>query len=177
MDQQQLSWFKHALEGSTGKWKVICSGLPIGLVVGDGKDFEAFSNGAPGVGTREQQLAGLFSFMKAKGLRNVIWLSADVHHASSMHYHPDRAVFKDFDPFWEFVSGPIHAGSFGPSRLDKSFGPERLFNSRDGVPYSRSPNDQNQFFGLVDIAPDGHLTLSHMNRGGELRWKHTLEPA
>jgi hypothetical protein len=27
------------------------------------------------------------------------------------------------------------------------------------------------------IAPDGHLTLSHMNRGGELRWKHTLEPA
>lgn len=176
MNQQQLSWFKRSLKASTGTWKVICSDLPIGLVVGDGKEFEAFSNGAATIGTREQQLAELLSFMKAHQIRNVIWLTADVHHASSMHYHPDRAVFKDFDPFWEFVSGPIHAGSFGPSKLDMTFGPERLFNSREGVPYSHAPNDQNQFFGLVEIAADSSLTLSHINRGGEVRWKRILEP-
>jgi phosphodiesterase/alkaline phosphatase D-like protein len=29
-----------------------------------------------------------------------------------------------FDPFWEFVAGPIHAGTFGPNPLDPTFGPE-----------------------------------------------------
>jgi phosphodiesterase/alkaline phosphatase D-like protein len=28
------------------------------------------------------------------------------------------------EPFWEFVSGPIHAGSFPQNRLDNTFGPQ-----------------------------------------------------
>ena len=30
-------------------------------------------------------------------------------------------------PFWEFVAGPIHAGTFGPNALDPTFGPEVRF--------------------------------------------------
>jgi hypothetical protein len=29
---------------------------------------------------------------------------------------PDRARFTDFDPFWEFVAGPINAGTSGPTK-------------------------------------------------------------
>ena len=29
---------------------------------------------------------------------------------------PNRAVFQDFEPFWEFVSGPMHAGTWGAGR-------------------------------------------------------------
>jgi alkaline phosphatase D len=50
-------------------------------------------------------------------------VTADVHYASAIEYHPSRAQFTDFDPFWEFVGGPINAGTFGPNALDKTFGP------------------------------------------------------
>jgi len=33
----------------------------------------------------------------------------------------DRAAF------WEFVAGPLNAGSFGPNPLVKTFGPEVVF--------------------------------------------------
>ena len=34
-----------------------------------------------------------------------------------------QGQFQDFEPFWEFVSGPLHAGTFGPGDLDNTFGP------------------------------------------------------
>ena len=45
----------------------------------------------------------------------MVWITGDVHYAAAHHYHPERARFTDFDPFWEFVAGPPHAGTFGPT--------------------------------------------------------------
>ena len=42
-----------------------------------------------------------------------------------------------FNPFWEFVAGPAHAGTFGANELDKTFGPEVRFL---GVPKDMKPN-------------------------------------
>jgi alkaline phosphatase D len=122
----QLEWLKRALKQSSATWKVIASDMPISAVVKDGKtDFEAFANGEPGQPLgRELELANLLQFIKSNEVRNTVWITADVHFACNIHYHPDRAAFKDFDPFWEFISGPLHAGGFGPSQLDKTFGPE-----------------------------------------------------
>ncbi len=50
---------------------------------------------------------------------------------------PGRARFADFDPFWEFVAGPLHAGTFGPPALDNTFGPEVRFR---GIPEGMKPN-------------------------------------
>src|SRR5262249_59060095 len=63
-------------------------------------------------------------FIKAAGIRNTVWVTADVHYAAAHYYDPNKAAFQDFNPFWEFVSGPIHAGTFGPNDLDMTFGPE-----------------------------------------------------
>jgi alkaline phosphatase D len=52
---------------------------------------------------------------------------ADVHYCAAHHYDPARAKFTDFDPFWELVAGPLHAGTFGPNTLDPTFGPEARF--------------------------------------------------
>ena len=35
------------------------------------------------------------------------WITADVHYCAAHEYHPTRAKFTDFDPFWEFVAGPL----------------------------------------------------------------------
>ena len=45
-----------------------------------------------------------------------LFITADVHYAAAHEYHPTRATFTDFDPFWEFVAGPLHAGTFGTRR-------------------------------------------------------------
>ena len=139
---------------STSAWKVIASDLPIGLVVADGPNaFEAFANGdGPPLG-REHEIAELLRFIRDRDIRNVMWVTGDVHYAAAHHYHPDRAQFKDFNPFWEFVAGPLHAGTFGPNALDNTFGPEVRFSS---VPAGMTPNQPPsaglQFFGFVRIA-------------------------
>ena len=46
---------------------------------------------------------------------NTVWLTADVHYAAAHYYNPDKAQFQEFDPFWEFVARPLHAGTFGPN--------------------------------------------------------------
>ncbi|NIJ10554.1 phosphodiesterase/alkaline phosphatase D-like protein [Saccharomonospora amisosensis] len=58
---------------------------------------------------RELGIAELLSFAKRNKIRNMVWLTADVHFTSAHHYDPSLASFTDFDPFWEFVSGPLNA--------------------------------------------------------------------
>ena len=113
---------KQALRARKATWKVIAADMPIGLLVGDGKDaegrdaFEAVANGdGPALG-RELEIADLLRFIKRSGIRNVVWLTADVHYTAAHYYDPAKAQFTDFEPFWEFVSGPLNAGSFGPGK-------------------------------------------------------------
>lgn len=175
----QLNQLKRRLKASQATWKVMCSDMPLGLMVGDTDGtFENSSNGnGPALG-RELEIADLLRFMKRERVRNVIWITADVHYAASHYYSPDKARFQDFDPFWEFVSGPLHAGTFGPNALDDTFGPEVRFNSlpkdhKGGM----GPAAGLQFFGVVDI--DGRteeLTVSHHNAAGTRLWSTTLAP-
>jgi alkaline phosphatase D len=175
----QLQWLKRRLLASRAIWKVICSDMPLGLIVRDGG--EAFENGANGDGPplgRETELASLLQFMKHNHIKNTIWLTADVHYAASHYYDPNNAQFQDFEPFWEFVSGPLHAGTFGPNELDNTFGPEVRFCSvtKDMRP-NRPPSEGLQFFGLVHI--DGQtrtMTVTHYNASGTKLWSTDLQP-
>ncbi|WP_204279090.1 alkaline phosphatase D family protein, partial [Klebsiella aerogenes] len=58
---------------------------------------------------------------------NTVWLTTDMHYTAAHYYDPNRAVYQDFEPFWEFVSGPLHAGTWGPAPLDNTFGPSVRF--------------------------------------------------
>ncbi len=178
---EQVAWLKRELAMSQATWKVIASDMPIGLVVADGETkYEAFANrndGAP-LG-RELELADLLRFIRSAGIANTVWLTADVHYTAAHHYSPDRAAFQDFEPFWEFVSGPLHAGTFGPNALDMTFGPEVRFVSAPAEGQANLPPSAGlQFFGLVDI--DGateEMTVRLMDRADKELWKITLEPA
>ena len=76
---------------------------------------------------RELEFAELFRFIRDQNIKNVVWLTADVHYTAAHRYDPNRAQFQEFAPFWEFVSGPLNAGTFGPNDLDATFGPEAVF--------------------------------------------------
>lgn len=179
MGDRQLQWLKQALTSSTATWKIICSDMPIGLMVPDGP--ENAENGANGDGPalgRELEIADLLSFIHRQNIANVHFITADVHYCASHYYSPDKAIFKEFTPFWEFVSGPLHAGTFGPGALDNTFGPEEVFRGiPEGMAPNRSPAEGFQFYGLVDINPDDQsMTISHMNAANNLLWQKTLSP-
>eukprot|EP00873_Tetraselmis_striata_P011262 jgi/Tetstr1/431526/TSEL_002178.t1 len=137
---------------------VIACDMPIGVIVWDDwkaqAGAEAVANGDDGAPKgRELEFADLL--------------------------RPDRAQIQDFKPFWEFVSGPLHAGTFGPNALDKTFGPE--------VKYVKAPDESQganlppsmglQFFGLVDI--DGaseQMTVRLMDVADQELYSVTLDP-
>ena len=82
--------------------------MPIGLVVPRrARLFEAVANGEPGPPLgRELEIADLLRFIREQRIRNVVWITGDVHYAPRTTTIPSRATFTDFNPFWEFVAGP-----------------------------------------------------------------------
>ncbi|WP_434457870.1 alkaline phosphatase D family protein [Stutzerimonas urumqiensis] len=176
LGQQQLEWLKRELRSSQATWKVIAADMPIGLHVPDGPRWEAIANGndGPALG-RELEIADLLAFIQRAQVRNTVWLTADVHYCAAHHYHPSRAAFQRFDPFWEFVAGPLNAGSFGPNALDETFGPEVVFQKAPLTPNS-SPFAGFQFFGEVEIESRGALTVSLRDIDGNAVFTQTLEP-
>ncbi len=153
LGNSQVRWLKNQLLYSKATWKVIASDMPIGLLVKDGKTkFENASNGDGVPLGRELEIADLLRFIKQKNIRNVVWLTADVHYAAAHYYDPNKAQFQEFTPFWEFVAGPLNSGTFGPNQLDNTFGPQVKFQSVDStMKPNRSPKDGLQFFGTVKI--------------------------
>ncbi|MEP2641527.1 alkaline phosphatase D family protein [Roseobacter sp.] len=174
----QMAWLRRELSASSATWKVIACDMPIGLVVGGGQ--EAVANGDSGAAKgRELEIAELLRFIKAAKIDNTVWFTADVHYTAAHFYNPDKAQFQDFEPFWEFVSGPLHAGTFGPNDMDMTFGPQ--------VKYVKAPTPEQgvnlppsmglQFFGLVDI--DGRtqqMTVRLMDRANTELYAVTLDP-
>jgi alkaline phosphatase D len=156
---EQMAWLKKSLLASKATWKAIASDMPLSLVVPDLNPdvpkgtFEAWANGdgGPPAG-RELEVAELLRFIKKNQIRNVVWFTADVHYAQATYYNPVRAAMSEFDPFWEFVAGPINAGTFGPNELDRTFGPEvRYLSVPADNPQNRAPTVGQQYFGVTRI--------------------------
>lgn len=123
--------------------------MPIGLVVADGPAaFEAIAQDNGPALRRELEIAELLSHIKHRGIRNTVWLTADVHFCAAHYYDPNHARYQDFEPFWEFVGGPLHADSFPPNALDDTFGPQ--------VRFVKGPTTPNQ--------PRVRRGLRHRNR-------------
>ena len=177
---RQVQWLADAMTSSKAVWKIVAADMPLGVVVAHQKGrHEAAANGDNGEARgRELEIAGLLRTLQRRRVRNVVWVTADVHYSAAHYFHPERAATKDFDPFWEFVAGPAHAGTFAPGPIDGTFGPEVRFT---GVPADLKPNRPPdaglQFFGMLEAAPDTRaLTVSIVNTAGRRIFEQVLEP-
>ncbi len=184
LGRPQLDWLRRGLRESKALWKAIASDMPIGLQVGDGKDaegrlrWEAVSNGdGPALG-RELEIAELFRGMKADRVRNVAWFTADVHYTAAHYYDPRKAKFTDFHPFWEFISGPMHAGTFGPGQTDDTFGPQVIFQKAPPKGQANLPPSAGyQFFGEVEIeGRSGDMVVTLRDVEGASLHRQVLHP-
>jgi len=178
MGNAQIDWLRKALRDSKAVWKVIASDMPLGLEISAGAGlWEAVANGpGPALG-RELEIARLLRGIKQDKIRNVVWFTADVHYTAAHYYDPAKAKFTDFDPFWEFVSGPLNAGTFGPGKLDETFGPQLVFSK--APPAGRSgllPTAGLQFFGDVTVdAKSRAMKVVLRDMSGEALFTQVIE--
>ena len=92
-------------------------------------------------------------------------------------YDPSKAVFNDFEPFWEFVSGPLHAGAFGPNTLDNTFGPQLMYVKAPGKD-NASPSEGGRVFGAVNIdGKTGEMKVALKDLTGATLYEKALAPA
>jgi alkaline phosphatase D len=159
---------------SQATWKVIAADLPLGIVAAD-----AIAQGDGPARGREVEIANLLSFIKHAGIANTVWVTADMHYTAAHYYDPSKAKFQEFDPFWEFVSGPIHAGSFGPNELDATFGPQLMYVKAPSKEQGQnlSPAFDLQFFGHVAIdAKTERMTVTLRDWNDAALWSTALDP-
>ena len=102
-----------------------------------------------------------------------------MHYTAAHYYDPNHAAFQDFEPFWEFVSGPIHAGTFGPGELDRTFGPQLKYVKAPTKEQGQNtaPNAGLQFFGHVKV--DGQtrqMTVTLRDVDDNALWATTIDP-
>jgi len=179
----QVAWLKEELKNSKATWKVISADMPIGLNISDDfahnppQRWEAVANGNDGPAAgRELEMADLLSFIKHQHVNNIVWLTADVHYAAAHYYDPAKAATRDFAPFWEFIAGPLNAGSFGPNTTDATFGPQVVFAKTPPAGQANlSPYAGLQFFGEVNI--DKHsraMTVDLKDIDGAVVFSQTL---
>jgi alkaline phosphatase D len=182
----QIEWLTQSLQRSRATWKVIAADMPIGLNVGDGRDaqnqprWEAIANGNDGPARgRELEIARVLQFIKRANVKNVVWMTADVHYCAAHYYDPAAAQFQDFAPFWEFVAGPLNAGTFGPGTLDSTFGPQLVFVKAPPPGQANlSPYAGLQFFGEASIdAASRSMTVAFKDIDGNVVFSQTLNAA
>ena len=84
-----------------------------------------------------------------------------------------------FEPFWEFVSGPIHAGTFGPNQLDATFGPQVVFVKAPSREQGQNlpPSEGMQFFGGITIDSKSEvMTVTLKDVDDRALWSTEIEP-
>jgi len=160
----QKRWLIESVTGSTAVWKVVVSSVPLSVPTG-GKARDSWSNadvlGFPvenGTGFAIERDALLRAF-RQHGVRNLVFLAADVHHAELIRHHP----VGDWS-FHEFIAGPLSASLGRPRPLDNGLNPRSLF-AMGGT----------ENFGLVSVDAVG-LTVKIVDVTGAVRFTHTIGP-
>lgn len=174
MGAEQARWLVEGLASSTATWKIIACDQPIALEIPDGDPGpdgiaaqEGYAQRDPAALGRELELAAVLRELHQRGVRDVVWLTADVHYAAAHHFDPARGTIGEFTPFWELVAGPLHAGSFGPNPLDTSFGAEaRFILAPPPGTGNLAPWDGYQSFGTVEMDA-ATLALTVRLHGGD----------
>ena len=160
-------------------WKVIAADLPLGLVVPDGDRPEARRPGRPGAPLGRE----------LRDRRAALLHQAPPHHRTRCGSPPTcttpppstttprKAAFTDFDPFWEFVSGPAQRGRLpGPTRSTAPSGRSAAF-VKAPPRANASPAEGYQFFGEVDIdATAATLTVRLRDIDGGVLYTKALTP-
>ena len=160
----QRRWLVDEVSTSTALWKLVVTSVTLSVPTGRPERRDSWSSanvlGGPeegrGFASERDAILGL---LRARGVKNLVVLAADVHHAELIRHQPTPEW-----SFHEFIAGPLSASLGRPRPLDEGLSPRSLF-ARGGV-YN---------FGEISIEP-AHLTVRIVDEEGQVLFTHTLGP-
>eukprot|EP00803_Ostreobium_quekettii_P007626 evm.model.scf_75.8 EVM.evm.TU.scf_75.8 scf_75:58466-61004(-) len=183
---EQKLWLKNAIAESDATWIIVQSSVPLSIPTGsirtgrDGWTNGDASSDGPNTATMggfEQELLEIIDAFKAAGVKNTVWITADVHFAEVFEY-PEWAP-----NFWEGVVGPLNAGLFPKQEFDMTlggvqrrfgpFGPES-FDASVELGYDEVLKWMN--YGVLEISESGSLKISVKDVNGMPVYENTVEP-
>lgn len=173
----QRTWLEAALPASDATWKVVVSSVPISIPTGSaasGRDGWAGFDLPSGFA---RELAGILRTFAERRVRNLVFLTTDVHFAAAFRYvpFPDRPNFE----LYELVTGPMNAGLFPNPAFDTSLGATRLFYFGPASPDAVKTFEgaKRWFnFGLLEFDAEGGLRLEVRDTGGATVYALDLSP-
>lgn len=158
----QRRWLVDAVAGSGAVWKIVVSSVPLSVPTGGGAHDSWSNAGARGV--PEERGTGfaterdaILRALRQRGVKNLVVLAADVHHAELIRHHPTP----DWS-FHEFIAGPLSATPGKPRPLDTALAPRSLWSLGGAANFG-------------DIAIDAAgLTVRIVDALGQTRFSHTV---
>jgi len=161
----QRRWLLDGVVASSATWKVIVTSVPLSVPTGRADRHDSWSN-ASILGVPDENSTGfaverdaILKTLRDRGVKNVIFLAADVHHAELIRHHP-AAGFS----VYEFIAGPLSAPQGRPRFLDQGLNPRSLF-ARGGV----------NNFGEITIERE-LLTVRIIDDDGQVLFTHAMAP-
>jgi alkaline phosphatase D len=158
----QRRWFLDAAAASSATWKLVVSSVPLGIFTG-GRAADSWSSanllGYPrgsATGFAHERDA-ILAELRARGVRNVVFLSGDVHHADLIRHEPVPGHV-----IHELIAGPLSARQGYPRFLDRSLHSRSL----DSVGFALN-------FGEL-LADSTSLTARIIDTTGTIRARTTL---
>jgi len=122
----QRDWLLRGLSGSDATWKLVVTSVPLGMFTGgrhsdswSGANLFGFARTGPGGFVHERDL--ILRFVRDAGLRNVVFVAGDVHHAELIRHEPSPGFVVH-----ELVAGPLAARQGYPRFLDRSLNSRSL---------------------------------------------------
>ena len=162
LGSEQRRWLIDEVSASAAVWKVIVTS--VSLSVSTGRTHRDSWSNASVWGVPEENSTGfamerdtILTTFRQRGIRNLIFLTADVHHAELIRHHPTPQF-----SFHEFIAGPLAASHGRPRPLDAALNPRSLF-ARGGL----------NNFGEIRIEP-ALLTVRILDEQGTELFTHTI---
>jgi alkaline phosphatase D len=127
----QRRWLLQGVTASDATWKLVVTSVPLGIFTGDDSWTNANVLGYPRPGAGfayERDL--ILDTLRARGVRNVVFLSGDVHHAQFLRHDLGGYTVHEFvagplaarQGFPRFVDRRLHSTSLGSLGLANNFG-------------------------------------------------------
>lgn len=123
----QRAWFLDRVARSDAVWKLVVSSVPLsvgtGRLVRDG--WANSRNPLVTLGDHtgfEHELLEIVQELAAHRVRNLVWLTTDVHFPAVLRLAPLPGLV-----FHELIAGPLHAAHGYPRSFDRTLNPTRLF--------------------------------------------------
>jgi alkaline phosphatase D len=122
----QRTWLLRALAASDATWKVVVTPVPLGMFTGgrysdswSAANVLGFPRTSPTGFAHERDM--ILRFIREQRIRNVVFVSGDVHHAELIRHEPMPGFIVH-----ELVAGPLAARQGYPRFLDRSLNSRSL---------------------------------------------------